>query len=84
MLIHSVTPENQQAVFKRAKENSAPTDGLKVLGAWTSLSTRRGFRVIETDDPLALKKSLNYWRDIIEIKVEPILDQEENLKALGI
>ena len=84
MLIYSITPENQLAVLKRQKEDSGPMEGLTILGGWDSVSTGRGFRLIETDDLLALKKFNNHWRDLVVVTTEPVIDQEENRKILGV
>ena len=84
MLIWSTTSENRQATVDRSLKNQAPKDGLKFLQQWISLSTGRGFVVIETDDPVALKKNTNYWRDIMDISVEPIIDIEEARKVAEI
>ena len=83
MLVWSMTPENRQAVIKRFKEDSEPTDGIRQLGRWHTVGTGGGFRLIETDDPVAMQKTILYWADLMEIKVLLVLDDEETGKALG-
>ena len=77
------TPENQKAAIKRFEENSEPMDGIKQIARWHIVGTKRGFRVIETDDPVALSKLSIYWADLLDMKVEPVVDDDEIGKALG-
>ena len=68
MATWSTAPENQKAALERFQEGSEPMEGLTQLGRWNEVFTGRGFRLIETDDLVALTKNILYWSDLIEIK----------------
>ena len=82
MYVWSVAPENLKAALKRFGEDSEPMDGLTQLGRWHSVGTDGGYRLIETDDPVALKRMTLYWQDVMETKIVPVVDDEETRKAI--
>ena len=57
-------------------------DGIVQLGRWHIVGTQRGFRLVETDDPVALSKLSIYWSDLIDMQVVPVVDDEQIGKAL--
>lgn len=78
-----IKPEHFPAVLERFKEGTEPTDGFKSLGRYHQVGTGRGFRLIETDDPVSITKNNLYWADLIEIKVVPVVEDDQIAKALG-
>ncbi len=82
MCLWSVTPENMQAATKLFKEGSEPIDGITQLGRWWYLGPGGGFRLIETDDPGAIKKMTRYWQDVMEVEIVPVIDDEENRRSM--
>jgi hypothetical protein len=82
MMTWSFAPEKFDAVKKRFGENAEPMDGITQISRWHEVGTGRGFRVIETDDPVALTKLNIYWSDLLVLKTVPVVDDEAAAKAL--
>lgn len=83
MCTWSIAPEKKIAITERFKENAEPMDGVKQLGRWFSLGTTKGFRLIEADDPKAVKKMTRYWEDLGDFEIWPVLDEEENMESMS-
>ena len=84
MVTWSIAPENIEAAVKRSKEQGdAEIPGIKSLGLWFEGGTGRGFTLFETEDPIALTKSLAVWADLVDQKIVPVVDGEEFAKAIS-
>ena len=82
MTVWTVSQENDAAARKRFGEPE-PTDGIKVLGRWNECGTGKGYTLIETDDVVALSRLNLHWADLVDMKIVPVVDDEEIAKALG-
>ena len=82
MITWVFTPESTMAVRERFKDPE-PMGGVKQLGRWHQVGTNRGFRLIETDDPVALSKLSIYWADLIDMKIVPVVEDDEIVEALS-
>ena len=82
MMTFSIAPGDVMATRKRFAEPE-PTEGIKLVGRWHEMGTSKGFALIETDDPVAISKFFVYWADLVDIKVVPVIDDEQMGKALG-
>ena len=57
MNTYHITPEDRDACIARFKKGGGQTpDGVKLLGRWHDVAGRRGFTLIESDDPVAVGK----------------------------
>ena len=83
MTTWNFTPENQKAIIERFAQNDEPMDGIVRLGRWHVLGTKRGFVLIETDDPVALSRLNIYWSDLFDLQIVPVIDDEQLNKALS-
>lgn len=83
MVTYSIAPENFEATKKRFFEDTEPLEGIKRLGRWNVFGTGKGFDLLETDDLVAMSKLSYYWSDLIDLKVEPVVEDEVNVKAMS-
>ena len=83
MITWVIPPENLKAVLKRFEDPEPSYPSLKHLGRWHGIGTAGGFRLVETDDLVALGKFTLYWQDLMNIKVDPVNDDEAIAKVLG-
>ena len=83
MSVWHIRPENQKAAVDRfLNDPPAMPDGITMLGRWHEVGTGRGFALIETDDPVAMSKYLLAWADVVDQKVQPVVDDEQIGAAL--
>ena len=57
--------------------------GLKIVGAWTALAGGRTFRLVESDDPMAMADATAAWADLGKLEVFPVIEMEERIKYLS-
>ena len=81
MIVWSVAPEQVQASRERWGEKE-PVEAFKIHQRWNELGTGKGFTLIETDDVAALTRYNSYWQDIVDLKIVPVIDDEETRRAL--
>lgn len=84
MAVWSITPEQLPAVVKRFQQaDPQPDPGAKLLGRWHEMGTGKGFTLLEATDPVALSKYQLAWADLVDIKIVPVVEDEEIAKALA-
>jgi hypothetical protein len=64
----------------RMKEN-VPS-GVKVIKEWVALDTNMVFRLIDTNDPIALLKDSSTWADLGYTEMHPVMDSLDAIKVL--
>ena len=64
----SMTPEQRADVG----------DGVTFIGRWHDLSAGTGVLIVETDDAGALFRYLGGWFPVIDLAVNPVLDDEDS------
>ena len=47
------------------------------------MGTGKGFSLLEADDPVALSKYQLAWADLVDLKIVPVVGDEEIETALG-
>ena len=79
MISWETPAENRNEVFARFTEGSAMEEpsGVTDLGRWHSAEGRRGWGVVETDDPKRITDWLLRWTDITSFEVRPVISDEE-------
>ena len=76
MIVWSIAPEN----IKMCKEwwrEPEPFAGFKSHQRWNEVGTAKGFTLIETDDIAALSRYNDYWADLVDLKIVPVVSDEE-------
>ena len=64
----------------RMKEN-VPS-GVKVIKEWIALDTNMVFRLIDTNDPVALLKDNSTWADLGYTEMHPVMDSLDAINLL--
>jgi Domain of unknown function (DUF3303) len=59
------------------KSGRHPPKGAKLLDRWTRADLSGGFDLLETDDPKKLAEFSFMWSDLMELKITPVLDDQE-------
>ena len=59
-----------------------PPEGVKFLGRWTRADFSGGFDLLETDDAKKLLEFAYMWGDLMDLKIFPVLDDQELSTAL--
>ena len=84
MVIEHYRDGSAPEVYRRFRERGrmAP-DGLRYVDSWVDLSYRRGFQVMECDDPRLLAAWVAHWQDIVELEVVPVLTSREAAETIA-
>ena len=83
MIVWSISPESVRATSEERWNKPEPIEGLKVHQRWHEMGTSKGYNLIETDDLGALTKYTHHWMDVSDLKITPVVDDEEFGKALA-
>jgi hypothetical protein len=82
MTIGSYEPGVRDQVVKRRIENGPMTQGVKTIGEWTHIGGGRVFRLVESDDLMALQTACFAWSDLCKFEIVPVMDTEELMKNI--
>ncbi len=84
MCIYTFEPKERGAVVKRLIEKgSMVPPGVKLIGEWSVLAGGRMFRLIESDDPMAIAETSAHWVDLCKLEVIPVIETKERIKFLS-
>ncbi len=62
------------AVHKFLKTGGKPPEGLKTVGRWHVPGSILGWHLLEGDDPTAVAEHVAEWADMIELEVNPVIE----------
>ena len=82
MSIFTYEPGVRDQVIKRKAEKGNISQGLKIIGQWSSVSGGRIFTLMEADDIKAVQAAVFEWSDLGKFETHPVLDAEEVMKIL--
>ena len=57
-------------------------DNIKIIGRWHNVTAGSGVVIYESDDPDAMARWALNWNEILEVTVEPVVD-DERAKAIA-
>lgn len=80
MMTFTWTPDAQrraEGIARLNRTGGLPPEGVKLLGRWTQADLGGGFDLLETDDPGKLAEFSYMWSDLMELKVTPVLEDQE-------
>ena len=81
MCIYTFEPKEREAVVKRLVEKGSLIPlGVKLIGDWSVLAGGRMFRLIESDNPMAIAETSAAWVDLCKLEVIPVINTEERIK----
>ena len=80
----TIDPENRDESIRRFKERGivAP-EGVKLLGAWVSLTQQENWAIFEADDAAAIMKLCDPWLDLNIHHITPVMTFDELKKVVG-
>jgi hypothetical protein len=67
--------------MQRRMMESVPS-GVNVIKEWVALDTNIVFRLIDTNDPVALLKDSSIWADLGYTEMHPVMDSLDAMKLL--
>jgi hypothetical protein len=82
MTIFTYEPGKRDQILKRLAEKGSMNHGLKIIGEWSSATGGRVFRLVESDDIMALRAASYEWNDLGNIESYAVVDLEEVKKML--
>lgn len=71
-------PGKTDEIMQLRMKESIPS-GLKVIKEWVALETNIVYRLIETNDPVAIAKASIAWADLGYIEMHPVMASEDIL-----
>jgi hypothetical protein len=84
MMTYEIGPEGWDRAVKRFLDTGGlPPAGVKMLGRWNSAAGRYGFILLEGNDPSAIYRFSAEWNDVCNLRVTPVIEDEEAAKVLG-
>jgi len=84
MMTYEIGAEGWEAAVKRFLATGGPAPaGVKMLGRWHSAGGRYGFLLLESSDPSAIYRFSAEWNDVCQLRVTPVVEDEEAAKVLG-
>ncbi len=71
----TIDPENRDESIKRFKKHGVPeAKGVKLLGAWISLTQQETWAIFEADDAASIMKLYQPWTDLNLHQIAPVMD----------
>lgn len=84
IVTYEIRPAGRDAAIARFKATGGPTPpGATMLGRWTRADFSGGYALVESDDIKAVLQFALTWSDLIEIGVEPVVEDAELSDVLG-
>jgi len=74
-------PGKTDEIMQTRMKESVPS-GVKVIKEWVALDSNMVFRLIDTDDPVALLKDTSIWADLGYSEMHPVMDSLDAIKLL--
>ena len=88
MITWKMPHDTYKEAVERFLSTGAPVSGgLKSLGRWHGVDQNIGYHLVETDDAKVLLQHAAEWKDLLEIRAVPVVEDAEAgeaiTKALG-
>ena len=78
------SPKGRDATIKRFMETGGmPPEGIVMHARYHNVDGRGGFAICETDDAKALHNWALDWTDLIEMRIDAIMDDDTIGNVLG-
>jgi Domain of unknown function (DUF3303) len=80
----TIDPDNRDESIKRFKERGiVEPKGVKLLGAWISLTQQETWAIFEADDAASIMKLYQPWTDLNEHQIAPVMEFAELKKYVN-
>ncbi len=76
------TKKRAEGISRFQKTGGLPPVGVKLLGRWTRADLSGGYDLLETEDAKKLLEYSYVWGDLMDLKVFPVLDDDDLSVAL--
>lgn len=73
----------KEAIHRFLSTGAPVPKGVKSLGRWHSVAEDTGFHLVESNDGVALMQHAAEWSDLLDLKIVPVLGDEEAAKAIS-
>ncbi|PYQ27078.1 MAG: hypothetical protein DMF56_21185 [Acidobacteria bacterium] len=84
IVTYEIRSAGRDAAIARFKATGGPTPpGATLLGRWTRADFSGGYALVESDDVTAVLQFALSWNDLIEIGVEPVVEDAALAEVLG-
>lgn len=83
MVIERFRNRDAKAVYRRFREQGrgAP-DGLTYVGSWIESNLDRCFQLMECDDARLLQQWVDFWGDLVEFEIVPVVPSAETRETI--
>ena len=81
MIMFQWEPGKTEEIMQKRMMESVPS-GVNVIKEWVALDTNIVFRLIDTNDPVALLKDSSIWADLGYTEMHPVMDSLDAMKLL--
>lgn len=82
MLTWRTRPGLYKAAFQQfLKTGGPPPKGVKQVARYHVPGSTAGWHVLETDDMTALAEHVNNWGDLIDVDLNPVVEDEQAAEA---
>jgi hypothetical protein len=81
MIMFQWEPGTTEKIMQARMKESVPS-GVNVIKEWVALDTNIVFRLIDTNDPVALLKDSSIWADLGYTEMHPVMDSLDAIKLL--
>ena len=84
MVSFSLNPTTRDAAIARFKATGGqPPKGARLVSRWTASDLSGGYLLVESDDAKAMTEFALMWTDLIDLKIEPVVDDPELTEVLN-
>jgi len=84
MMTYAFGSDVTEGTVDRFLSTGAPApEGVTLLGRWHAAAGRCGFLLLESDDASALFRYSAEWRDLLDLELYPVVDDEMAGQVLG-
>lgn len=77
------TETRRQGIERFRSIGGQMPEGVRLLGRWTKADLSGGFDLLEADDPKALAAFAYQWSDLMQLKIVPIVEDQELAQAVS-
>jgi hypothetical protein len=71
------TKTREEGINRFRKTGGQPPKGATLLGRWTRADFSGGYDLIESNDPQALAEFSIAWSDLMDLRIHPVLEDEQ-------
>ena len=83
MVIERFKNRDPKPIYQRLRESGRQMpDGLKYIDSWVEPNFDRCFQLMETDDLRILQRWVNFWTDLMEFEIVPVVSSKDTRESI--